>query len=227
MICRGFQPRHGSLARIFQRTDANAARIHSSNSPTIWIIFPARRPTPRRHNFRIGSESSSSEVRDLLDQFHPGPLDLAAVPRQLRGHYVSDDGDYALYIYPTKDLWNDANLNEFASAVEAAVAKVPGAPHVTGIASNVYHTTGAIHAAFFQSTVYALVLIFLLVFLDFRRIVPTLAAISVLAMGLPMLIALMGLSNTSWNFANFFGLPILIGAGPRIWRVHGAPISGS
>jgi predicted RND superfamily exporter protein len=209
------------LSRIFQRTDANAASaLEQFANDLDHLSGPSADAAAAQ--LSDWQRIFVSEVRELLDQFHPGPLDLAAVPRQLRGHYVSDDGDYALYIYPTKDLWNDANLDEFASAVEAAVAKVPGAPHVTGIASNVYHTTGAIHAAFFQSTVYALVLIFLLVLLDFRRLVPTLAAISVLAMGLPMLIALMGLSNTSWNFANFFGLPILIGAGHEygVFMVH-------
>jgi predicted RND superfamily exporter protein len=41
-------------------------------------------------------------------------------------------------------------------------------------------------------------------------------------MGLPMLVALMGFTNTSWNFANFFGLPILIGAGHEygVFMVH-------
>jgi len=60
------------------------------------------------------------------------------------------------------------------------------------------------------------------VLLDFRRLAPTLAAISVLAMGLPMLVALMGLFGASWNFANFFGLPILIGAGHEygVFLVH-------
>jgi predicted RND superfamily exporter protein len=162
------------------------------------------------------------EVHDLIDQFRPGSLNLDAVPSRMREHFESTDGYFALYIKPAQDLWNDENLNAFESSVEAAVAKVPDVPHVTGIASNVYHTTGAIHDAFFHSTVYALALIFLLVFLDFRRLGPTLLAISVLAMGLPMLVALMGLFNTSWNFANFFGLPILIGAGHEygVFMVH-------
>ncbi len=162
-----------------------------------------------------------AEIKNLMAQFTPSKLDIAALPHQLRNHYFND-GYYALFIYPAKDLWDDASLNQFESTVEAAVAKIPGAPHVTGIASNVYHTTGAIHTAFFDSTVYALALIFILVFLDFRKIVPTLAAISVLALGLPMLVALMGLFNVSWNFANFFGLPILIGAGHEygVFMVH-------
>ena len=49
-----------------------------------------------------------------------------------------------------------------------------------------------------------------------------LLAISVLALGLPMLVALMGLLDVDWNFANFFGLPILIGAGHEygVFLVH-------
>jgi uncharacterized protein len=162
------------------------------------------------------------EVRDLIDQFYPTPLNLNALPTRMREHYQSADGYFALYIKPAQDLWNDLNLDAFESSVEAAVKKVPAAPDVTGVASDVYHTTVAVHQAFFHSTIYALILIFILVYLDFRRIGPTLMAISVLAMGLPMLVALMGLFNTSWNFANFFGLPILIGAGHEygVFMVH-------
>ncbi|MDP9175281.1 MAG: MMPL family transporter [Planctomycetota bacterium] len=164
----------------------------------------------------------AAELKDLLDAFHARPLDLAAVPEELKSHYASNDGYYALYIYPRADLWIRANLIAFENQVEAAVGQVPGAPPVTGIASNVYHTTDSIHQAFYHSTIYALVLIFILVLLDFRRIVPTLAAISVLALGLPMLVAIMGFLGASWNFANFFGLPILIGAGHEygVFMVH-------
>lgn len=210
-----------SLSRIFQRTDVDAARVLRQFADDLdHLSGPAADAAAAQ--LSDWQRIFVSEVRELLDQFHPSPLDLAAMPRQLRSHYVSDDGYYALYIYPARDLWNNANLDAFESAVEAAAARAPGAPHVTGIASNVYHTTGAIHDAFFHSTVYALALIFVLVLLDFRRLVPTLAAISVLAMGLPMLVALMGVFNTSWNFANFFGLPILIGAGHEygVFMVH-------
>ena len=164
----------------------------------------------------------AGELHDLLNQFSPDNLDINLVPPELRGHYRSADGYFALYIYPKKDLWNDTNLKEFETTVEQAVASLPDAPHVTGIASDLYHTTSSIRSAFIRSTVYALGLIVVLVFLDFRRLLPTLAAVSVLALGLPMLLALMGLFNVSWNFANFFGLPILIGAGHEygVFMVH-------
>ena len=209
-----------NLAGILQKIDADASKT--------LVRFADDLDAPPADAAAVALQLSNwqqlfvGEVRDLLEQFRTNTVDLAKVPRQLRMHYVSDDGFYALYIYPVKDLWDDTNLNEFESAVEAAVAKVPGSPHVTGITSNVYNTTRSIHDAFFHSTIYALILVVALVFLDFRKIVPTLAAISVLAMGLPMLVALMGLFGTSWNFANFFGLPILIGAGHEygVFMVH-------
>ena len=48
-------------------------------------------------------------------------------------------------------------------------------------------------------------------FIDLRNLGQTLLAISVLAMGLPMMAAVMGLLGANWNFANFFAMPILIG----------------
>ena len=75
-----------------------------------------------------------AELCDLLSQLQPGPLDLAKVPAQLRGHYVSDSGLYALYVNPAGDLWNQAQLATFMNEVESRIATVPARPIVTGIA---------------------------------------------------------------------------------------------
>jgi predicted RND superfamily exporter protein len=191
----------------------------------------------KRFAGRLGSETDAQRLsqwqekfvknlRDLMDSFHPSPVDLPtlanSLPGALRGHLTDGNGYYALYIYPKKDLWIRANLDEFMRDVEKTEGAIPGAPRVTGIASNVYYTTDAIRGAFFQSTWYALILIFVLVLLDFRNLRLTLAAVSVLAFGLPMLLAIMGAAGVNWNFANFFGLPILIGAGHEygVFMVH-------
>ena len=93
---------------------------------------------------------------------------------------------------------------------------------MTGIASDIYHSTASIQKAFIKATCYALGLIFILVLIDLKRVSQTLLAVSVLGLGLPMLVAIMGLRHVSWNFANFFGLPILIGAGHEygVFLVH-------
>lgn len=166
------------------------------------------------------------QLRLLLGQFHPLPLDLSRVPAGLLSHYRSDEKTgspvYALYVNPKENLWDQKALGRFVNDIEPRVASVPGAPDVTGITSDIYHSTAYIQRAFFKATAYALALIFVLVLLDLRRVGQTLLAVSVLGLGLPMLVALMGLFNSSWNFANFFALPILIGAGHEygVFLVH-------
>ena len=162
------------------------------------------------------------QLRAMLRQFNPGPPRVGELPRELRGHYVAEDGTAALYIYPKEDLWDREKLAPFVREVEAAVKAVPGAPDPTGIAMDIYHTTDSIERSFYRSAAYALGLIFVLVLIDLRSIGQTLIAISVLALGLPMLVSLMGLIGADWNFANFFGLPILIGAGHEygVFMVH-------
>ena len=187
-----------------------------------------------------------AELRSLLSELDPPPLDLTKVPEQLRGHYVSDNGVYALYVNPSGDLWKQPELAKFMTEVESRVATIsapnhsnptpsPGTPSlrstsasawarpiVTGIASDIYHSTAAIERSFYAATAYALAIILLLVLIDLRRLDQTLFAVGVLALGLPMLIGLMGLFHVPWNFANFFGLPILIGAGHEygVFMVH-------
>jgi predicted RND superfamily exporter protein len=162
------------------------------------------------------------DLHGLFAAFHPAALDIAALPRALRGHYVADDGTFALYIYPTQDLWHQKNLARFVHDVEQAVVAVPGQPMLTGIAINIFHSTASIADSFYRATLYALGLILLLVFIDLRSLGQTVLAVSVLALGLPMLVAIMGLLGIDWNFANFFGLPILIGAGHEygVFLVH-------
>ncbi|MCY2952228.1 MAG: MMPL family transporter [Planctomycetota bacterium] len=152
------------------------------------------------------------QLRKILAQLTPPPLNLAGLPSELRSRYVSADGTYALYINPKYDLWDRSRLASFVKEIEDRVAQVPNSPPVTGIAPNIHYSTAGVERAFYRATVYAFVLIFVLVLIDLRRLGQTLGAISVLALGLPMLVALMGLFGISWNFANFFGLPILIGA---------------
>jgi hypothetical protein len=162
------------------------------------------------------------ELKDLFAAFSPPPPDFPKAPPLLRDHLIGRDGAYALYLYPREDLWNQANLDAFISDVEPRLAPLNNKVTLTGIAHNLHHSTAAIRRSFFTATAYALGLIVLLVLIDLRSIRHTLLAVSVLALGLPMLVGLMGLFHIDWNFANFFGLPILIGAGHEygVFLVH-------
>jgi hypothetical protein len=163
------------------------------------------------------------QLKGVLAQFHPQPqLNPDTLPVELKSHFIGSDGSFALYAMPKQDLWNRKELADFELDVEKRMKQVSGQFTLTGITSNVLWTTRSIERAFYQATIYALVLIFILVLIDLRSLGETFLAISVLAFGLPMLVSIMGLFGVDWNFANFFGLPILIGAGHEygVFMVH-------
>jgi uncharacterized protein len=163
-----------------------------------------------------------AQLRELLQQLTPPPLDVKQLPVELRSHYLSDAGSYALYVFPAKDLWRQGNLKRFVTDTETRAGRFDGDIIVTGVADSTYHSTRLIERSFYQATTYSLIAIVILVLLDLRNVRHTLLAVSVLALGLPVLVALMGLFDINWNLANFFGLPILIGAGHEygVFLVH-------
>lgn len=219
------------LPRVAEKSKALGERYAKSAPPTAAALTgfadtlaTARGAEAERVAGRLSEWQRGflGQLKESLAPFHVQSLNVDALPGELRSHFVGLDGSFALYIYPTKDLWEQANLIAFTRDVEARVASVPGAPKPTGIAVNIYHSTASIEGSFYHAAAYALGLIVVLVFVDFRRVSQTLLAISVLAFGLPMLIIVMGLMGADWNFANFFALPILIGAGHEygVFLVH-------
>jgi len=168
-----------------------------------------------------------NQLRTIIGRLNPPPLEVDRLPDVLRRRFVSDDGLKALYVYPRHNLWDHDHLSEFVEEVESLTARATESnPHaepiVTGIADNIHHTTRSICQSFYVSTILAVLLILTLVSIDMRSIGLAAAALSVLALGLPMLVAIMGCTGVNWNFANFFGLPILIGAAHEygVFLVH-------
>jgi predicted RND superfamily exporter protein len=201
---------------------------------------------------RIGKWQSAfvNSLHETVQKFIPPPLNLATLPKEVRDHYVSDLPDiaaprserpasttkqaartYALYAYPTQDLWATDHLEKFVNELEHRLSPTDQDVVLTGIAVQLFHSTEEIRHAFLLATIYALLLIIVLVFIDLRSFKETVLAVSVLGFGLPMLLLMMwawrwlgepfGIPG-SWNFANFFGLPILIGAGHEygVFMVH-------
>jgi hopanoid biosynthesis associated RND transporter like protein HpnN len=223
----------GDVARLADRADALArawenagASREAAGAVAAMQAFAAeaRRAAPDRAATSLSAWQVRfvEELKGMLATFDPPPPDLAKVPEALRDHLVSDSGVYALHIYPKEDLWNHQALERFVDDVESRLAPVAGPLTLTGIAHNIAHSTASIRSSFIRATLYALGLIVLLVWIDLRRISHTLAAVGVLGLGLPMLVGLMGLFRVEWNFANFFGLPILIGAGHEygVFLIH-------
>ncbi len=194
---------------------ATAAAALQNLSAIITSATPSQRSSMARRLSNWQRKFSTS-LREFSGMLTPRPLNIARLPLQVSRHFLAANGDYALYIYPRFDLWNQTRLRQFVHDVQGTASK-PGLvpPHLdlTGIAIQLYHSTQAIRGAFIQTTVLAFLVVIFLVYLDLGSLGRTAMTVSVLALGLPMLVGVMGLLGLKWNFANFFAMPILIGAG--------------
>ncbi len=157
-----------------------------------------------------------NSLQHVAAMLTPGTLQIAHLPAQVLRYFLSVNGEYALYIHPRFNLWRQARLRQFVVTVQGTTEHpglVPARMDLTGIAIQLYHSTESIRAAFMQTTVLALLIVIFLVYMDLGSLGRTVVTVSVLALGLPMLVGVMGLLGLKWNFANFFAMPILIGAG--------------
>ncbi len=143
----------------------------------------------------------------LLEQCSPGALTVETAPEIFRTRFAGEGGKLALHVYATENVWAWRPLNRFAEGARAID------PEVTGIPLNILEASGALHRSFQQSILYALVAIFLIVLVDFRRIPLTLLALLPLLTGLGLLVGCLRGFGLAFNFANYFAVPILIGCG--------------
>ncbi len=160
-------------------------------------------------------------LQQLAAKLSPPPIDPMQLPSAVKNHFIGRSGVWALYIHPRWNLWINQNLRDFVHTLRGKKMPsglrthglVPENMNLTGIAPQLYDSTQSIKQAFVQCTILALALVIVIVLLDLRNVGQTILTVGVLLLGLPMLACVMGLLHLDWNFANFFAMPILIGAG--------------
>ncbi|MFH1829577.1 MAG: MMPL family transporter [Pseudomonadota bacterium] len=137
----------------------------------------------------------------------PEKLALSDLPENIVRRFVSPKGRYSLYIYPKENIWDPVALEKFVNDIRGVDAMVVGTP------IEVHESGRLMRETFMKSAVLAFFVICLLVWIDFRSWRATMLAVMPLAVGTLWLLGVMGLTNTPFNMANFFAIPILIGIG--------------
>lgn len=171
---------------------------------------PGEKSAPRLE--RIQSELTAvirDRVEDLMMWSCPPPFRAEIAPPPIRDRTLGKSGTYALYIYPTENTWDAENLEDFVESVREVE------PDVFGGVVSYYENARSMVRSFGRASVYSLLAIVTMVLLWSRSVRATVLALFPLATAVGLLLGLMrhGPLPVSWNFANFFALPILIGIG--------------
>jgi len=160
------------------------------------------------------SQFQQNMAGDLLSRLHslkgianPEPPQLADLPASLVNRFVGHNGKHLLKIYGRGNIWNIESLQQFVSEVRSVD------PRATGNPLQAYEASTEMKESYELAALYAMMVIAVVLWIDFRRPAHVLLAAFPLALSMLQTFGLMGLLNIPLNPANLIALPLIVGIG--------------
>tara|TARA_B100001059_G_scaffold33015_1_gene26558 strand:- start:3779 stop:6322 length:2544 start_codon:yes stop_codon:yes gene_type:complete len=154
----------------------------------------------------------SGNIRELdifLQSVRSGEdLELrASLPDGMRNEMMSSSGRFLVLMHPRENVWDYEAMGRFVSDVRAI------APDATGIPMTHYESLDAMRDAFVLMMSLAIAFITIITILTFRNALDVIVCLLTLVIGLWWTVGFMSVLGVSFNLANFFAAPILVGLG--------------
>lgn len=185
------------------------------------VLDEAQRLTPGRLEARLDAmqsdferlqQSLRAELAPVLDPSRITVEDLS--PAALRPYFVDtpEGRRYVLEINPNTPTGIDDPLDpRFLGRFVRSIESVD--PNVTGVIVQVFHSGDLILRSYVKAGLLAMVIVFVLVWIDFRSIVDAAATLVPVAVGFAATFGVMQLFGESINPANIIVLPLMFGIG--------------
>jgi len=167
-------------------------------------------------------------LRSLQGNLRPTQVTAADIPEELRRKFVGRSGQLLMQIHPRGDTWEKEGAARFVGELRSVDPDVTGASVIT------YEATLLMERAYVQGTIYAFALVATLSALMLGRLRETLLAMVPLVLGLSWTIGLLHLFGITFNLANIWALPLIIGTSAEFGlnvvlrhlegRAHGGPL---
>jgi hopanoid biosynthesis associated RND transporter like protein HpnN len=136
----------------------------------------------------------------------PKRVGLEQVPAELRNRYYNDKGLFLIQVHPSVNIWDREGAQKFVTELRSVDPEVTGTPIIT------YEAIRLMERSYQQGTLYALVLVTLVIWLSIRRARESALAWLPLGLGLLWTAGLMYLFDLKFTLGNVFGLPLILGA---------------
>ncbi|PWC52633.1 MMPL family transporter [Azospirillum sp. TSO22-1] len=151
-------------------------------------------------------------VPPLLDRLRAGleverPVTAGDVPDSIRRRWIAPDGRARVEVLPTHDISDSRDMARFATAVLAV------APHATGAPVTVTQAGRIVLRAFTEATALTLVLIAAVLLVVQRSLSGVVLILVPLAVAALWTVAVAGLLDIPFNFANVIVIPLLFALG--------------
>lgn len=148
-----------------------------------------------------------SRLYALKNMADPEPPRLSDLPSSLVDRFVGQHGKHLLKIYGRGNIWDMESLDRFVKEVRTVDARVTGNP------LQAHEASLQMKHSFEQSALYAMVIILVVLWLDFRNLTDVLLAALPLGLGVALMFGLLGYWGIPLNPANMIALPLILGIG--------------
>ena len=130
-----------------------------------------------------------------------------ALPEALRAKFVSPTGTFLVHLVPKSDTWEFEPLKSFVRAIRRVDSEATGVPITQS------ESIADMMRAFVSISLWSVVAVGVLTWLDFRAFRPVVLCMIPLFVGIILTLGLLSALGIPLSLANFFGIPILIGLG--------------
>lgn len=207
-----------SLFSFSPKFDSNYLNLQPKNSDAVRLermIVSNSRFSPYFVGFKLGSIKEVKDLKLLLKK-EPTVGDIRSVedilrifngtvPKEFEGIFSDSEGNYAVLAFPSKDIWNDEFQAEFLSRMKTLHSSATGLPYIGSLM--IQKTKEALE----KTEIFALCLIFFVVYLDFRSLIWTFVVIIPPIFSVLLLKSTMILLGLSFNPLNIMSIPIVLG----------------
>ncbi len=156
------------------------------------------------------------ETARFIDRaLDPSPITPDDLPRRVLAPYISRDSEsarYALEVHPrlpegVRDPLHPTFLSRFIEDLRSVD------PNITGVIAQIYYSGTLIWRSYLTAGVYALVVVLIVVWLDFRSLHDAALTLVPVAIGFAATFGIMFLLGQRINPANIIVLPLMFGIG--------------
>jgi uncharacterized protein len=146
-------------------------------------------------------------IERLQSNLAPPRVGLDDVPSELkRRYYNPGERRFLLQIHPSINIWDRDGARSFVTELHRVDPTATGTPVIT------YESIRLMERAYRQGTLYAIVLVTIVIGLSIRCVREASLALLPLGLGLLWTVGLMYVFGLEFTLANVFGLPLILGS---------------
>jgi uncharacterized protein len=154
----------------------------------------------------LSNEYSQLFMARAKSMANPEKLTIASLPTSIKNQMVGKSGeDFLITIFPRENVWDTNYIKRFSAEMESVNPSITGMPLVFNRLIPLIAEDGK------NATYLAIVVIFLLLLLDFRRLSDALLAMLPLIAGVIMMLGIMEMTGLMLTMLNIMAVPMIIG----------------